>query len=259
MKTLSTCIFALASIGLTSCGADDRSAAQTDETRAEEDRDIAAAQDTRVPNTDAGIGEGPNDRYVAENQQVVPGSPTIAPTTTTTSEATRENPVGVTPAPGVSGRLSENPADSTEPMTTGDSVTLASIQYKTDADKVAQLTFEQADTNSDDAISLVEYGAFAKKLSSDAMAATTSATGNLTPSQQPQPNDETGVSTAFNNAGGVDGSIARTEFRSAFVERFDMADTDQSDELSDTERQVFVAMMAGGQPDTRNIAPRTPS
>ncbi|MFN0022368.1 MAG: hypothetical protein ACKVS5_00550 [Parvularculaceae bacterium] len=238
MKTFNTCIFALASVGLTGCGADDRTTSQANETQAEENKDIAAAQDARMPNTDAGIGEGPNDRYVSENQQVVPGSTTFAPTTTTASEATRENPVGVSPSPGVSGRLSDTPSDATEPMQAGEGVTLASIQYKTDADKVAQLTFEQADSNADDAISLEEYTAFARGLSVKSATATPPAAVSVTPSQKPQPNNETGVSTAFENAGGVDGPISRTEFRTAFLERFDMADTDQSDELSDLARLI---------------------
>ncbi len=177
----------------------------------------------RIPKTDPGRDqtrpdEGPNARYDPETQEVVSGAGATAP---------RQGDRGV-----------------------GADVTWEQAEYKTDFDRLAQVLFDRHDQDGDGVISLAEYQSAVREIPYPSVAADDASMGAA-----PQVNDEKGIATAFENANAKDGRIDRTGFRTAILDRFDMADENHDDLLDTTEKAVFASIMRGVQPEKRNVPP----
>lgn len=177
----------------------------------------------RSPQTDAGVNEGPNERYVSETHDLDP-----AQSATDRSAAAGD-------------RESE--------------LTWARAVYKTDYDRMAQIAFDRHDLNRDRILSESEYR--------DAVAAigpsgplTGTDSGPDSEDARLQPNDEAGLNTAWINAGANNGDLDRADLRTSVLERFDMADGDHNDELNAAEKAHFAALMMGREPDLRQLPPR---
>ncbi len=177
----------------------------------------------RSPKTDPGRDqtrpdEGPNARYDPETQEVVSGA-------------------GATTA-GSGDR------------SVGADVTWEQAKYKTDFDRLAQVLFDRHDKDGDGLMSLADYQSAVSEIRYPSVVA-----DDVSADSAPQPNDETGINAAFENANAKDGQIDLTGFRTAILDRFDMADSNQDDLLDTSEKADFASIMRGVQPEKRNEPP----
>lgn len=182
-------------------------------------------------------------------------APTPDYDTSTDTVAMSDPATGTTGAPGTAGTAGMEPEQSPMlgsvqemPVVT---VAIAEIRSRTDAERIAQDAFSQADTNGDGELSREEYMAFATGV--DRARTEMTPTGTLTQNDIDQSLGESGqvdeasVNTAFEDAAGADDTLTLAKFREVMMQRFETADADNNNQLDEQERQTFAGLITGGE------------
>lgn len=229
-----------------------------DETKYAED-DTATTESTTTDSTTATDSYAANDPAATDTATPSAADPYATPSTTasptTGALAAGEQPTGASSQYGVT--------------TAGEVIEIAEINTKTDAERVASDAFDKADANGDGKLDKAEYvmiamGANEFRSASSPIDETQEGVGegdmdtgdaavdSTAPADPSMPAtaetatvDETSVEPAFAEAAGADNELTKDELRTAFLARFDTADADKDQQLSETERQTFAELTTG--------------
>lgn len=241
IRLLGAASLAALALGVAACAKDETKYAEND---------TATTESTTTTTTDSYAANDP--AATAADPYETPGT-TASPTTG--ALAAGEQPTGASSQYGVT--------------TAGEVIQIADISTKTDAERVASDAFDKADANGDGKLDKAEYvmiamGANEFRSASSAIDDTQEGIGegdmdtgdaavdSTAPADPSMPTtaetatvDETSVEPVFAEAAGVDNELTKDELRAAFLARFDTADADKDQQLSETERQTFAELTTG--------------
>jgi hypothetical protein len=209
-----------------------------------------AEEETTTQETTVEAETDDQDRFAATEPETAPmtvppggTAETIPPETTTGTPPTESAPpLGTETGPTT---ITEAPATPTTIT-----VAIDEINTKTDLDRIANQAFMQADTDKNGQLSQAEFLALASGVDQFRMEAgepigegdiDTSAEAEVTV----EPADQAKVQVVFNDAAEGADALTMEQLRQAFLDRFEQADANNDDQLSEDERQTFANLIVG--------------